>query len=161
MIESKIPSCEKHIEYLFARFHHLLGFERVLEFQNVFPDVIALRNGKVTRVELEYNLMSAKIHYYVFPRRLLDYEAKVTRIEHEGTYWVVYYINCWGREDVLCKIDDENGNVYRDGDRLKRRRLGTAVDVIVYWRKGEGRWYDDSVELINLQERLKELGVTW
>jgi len=162
MIKSKIPNCEKHIEYLFARFHHLLGFERVLDFRNWFPDVIALRNGKITRVELEYNLMSAKTHYYIYPRDQFGMRGKITRIEHRDGYWIVYRREpLMGKEEILCKINDEGGNVYRDGWSFKRRSLKPVVDVIVYWYKGEGRWHDYSVELINLQERLKELGVTW
>ncbi len=54
---------EKQVEYLFARFHHLIGFEKILNVQSAFPDITALRNEVLIKIELEYQLAGIINHY--------------------------------------------------------------------------------------------------
>lgn len=147
-----LVTSEKQVEYLFARFHHLLGFEKVLKFGSSFPDVIALRNGVVTRVELESKLSHVAVHYKV-----------AVAYENLGQKF--------NRKEVL---DEEGDNLFikeykflgQRVEELRRKSLKPVLDVIVCWiidfseptrNKILVDGYD-SVEVIELKSKLEELG---
>jgi len=159
---------EKWVEYLFARFHHLLGFEKVLEWRIYFPDVVALRNGKRTRIELESSLEHIINHYYVFGTS--DYRHHWSKGEwiREGTKWVWKYKRkpMYIIDDGTDEINDPTNNIYLDRGTLKYRSIKPFVDVIVCW-DAHKTWsiykklQDEGIEIIILKEVLPKLGVTW
>lgn len=51
-----IPTNEQGVIYLFSRLHEKLGFEKIIKMTSQFPDITALRNGVVVRIELEFKL---------------------------------------------------------------------------------------------------------
>lgn len=53
-----IPKNEQGVVYLFSKYHEKLGFEKILHISTHFPDVIAVRDGKEIRVELEFLYIS-------------------------------------------------------------------------------------------------------
>lgn len=57
-----IPKNEMGVFYLFSKIHKELGFEEIVSFQQ-YPDVIAKRNGKTVKIELEYRLTNFRNHF--------------------------------------------------------------------------------------------------
>lgn len=60
-----IPKNEAGVMYLFSRYHEELGFEKIIKFNTTtgFPDIVALRDGKKVRIELEHTLGKIRVHY--------------------------------------------------------------------------------------------------
>lgn len=58
-----IPTNEMGVFYLFSRYHKELGFEEIINITSYFPDIMALRDGKEVKIELEFLLSSFKSHY--------------------------------------------------------------------------------------------------
>lgn len=150
---------EKQVEYLFARFHHLLGFEEVINVQSGFPDITALRNGEKVSIELEFRLCSLGIHYLVDDAWFNAHE----RFEIlNGKY-------CKKRDTGITSYnEDDIDNLYVTThlrcQRLLRRSLKPVIDIVICWsaspfyrKKIEG----EDIEVIELKSRLKELGVSW
>lgn len=158
---------EEWTEYLFYRYHHLLGFEKILEITGRFPDVIALRNGEVTRVELESFLEHVKVHYYVFgisDREHPDYAGRWVR---EGSRWVWKWKDPGRSTHPKYDVVEDPGNyVYLENGRLKRKTLKPFVDVVVclfgyrHW-EAYRRLTFEGVEVIFLSEVLPEMGIDW
>lgn len=177
MSKQLVPHYETHVQYLFARFHHLLGFEKILEFQDCFPDVIALRNNTVTSIELESKLTHVTVHYLV---------AKAHHnlgewFEHRNGIWHLYakprFNSNLGKPMTLNRFPDEGGNLYKKKyfavEELRRKSLKPVIDVVVCWeinyakelRKkilAKGVWHkDQGIEVIELKSKLEELNVDW
>jgi len=164
----KIES-EKQVEYLFARFHHLLGFERVLNFQSEFPDVIAIKDREKKRIELEYEVGRIVVHYIFYK------DAKYwPTFTFENGQWIIHYngknevFDCNGEEENLYV---ENWPPYCKENYtyqfLKRKSIKPVLDTVVYW---EGDYIPqcikedprgDELELINIREKLEELDQSW
>ncbi len=60
-----VPKNEQGVAYLFFKYHEKLGFERILRIGTRFPDVTAIRDGKETRIELEFLLSGVQSHYII------------------------------------------------------------------------------------------------
>jgi hypothetical protein len=77
------PRNEPGVFYLFARHHEKLGFEEIVDVSTLTPDVIAKRNGKQVRIELEYKSSGAISHY-----RVLDEDPREGKWTKEGDEWI-------------------------------------------------------------------------
>lgn len=168
---------EKWIEYLFSRYHHLLGFEKVLVFQKWFPDVTALRSGVETKIELELLLSRINHHYYVMgTSNPGGFELKDGRwmrvvaipdmsnalLNYPNPEKIEYYK---GYRSII--YPDQEDNLYIKSGHLRRKSLKPVIDVIVCWaidhyplslREDSKR---HEIEIIELKSRLTELGLSW
>jgi len=168
---------EKDVEYLFARFHHLLGFEKVLVFQEWFPDVTAVRNGVEVKIELEYILSRINHHYYVHgtsnPGGFEKKDGRWYRIvaHSDLSQLLLNYpepgkIKRYKGYEKIAYPDQED-NLYLSAGQLRRKSLKPIIDVIVCWeidhypltlREDPDR---QEIDVIELKSTLDELGVSW
>jgi len=167
---------EKWVEYLFSRFHHLLGFEKVIKFQSAFPDVTALKKGREVRIELESNLSGVKAHYYIDKPNSNGFEevnGHWMRVSIVGDHSqaLLNYPNPGKKEHhkeyESMIYPDQNDNVYVARKSLRRKSLAPLIDIIVCWKidkyplqlKKDPNLED--IEVIELRSRLRKLGVSW
>lgn len=124
------PKNELGVLYWFARLHEKLGFEKILHIGAGFPDITALRNGELVRIELEYRLRGFLLHYeYGWVEGWL----RGWRWAKKGDYWMPYHPEHGYDECEL--VHDPDGMLYADkgGRVLKYRSLRDQVDVVVCW----------------------------
>lgn len=164
---------ETRVAYLFARFHHRLGFEKVLSISGGFPDMLALRDEKGVRIELEFSASGLRTHYTIRGSEVRHYEKEWMKLIHKGDKWykVTDYSHegKWG-EDCSWGMwwGDENGNLElvedKNGSHLKRKSLNYWIDAVVCWKATEvmkDRLEGEGIEVVVLKDRLAELGVSW
>jgi len=158
--------CEKDVEYLFCRFHPQLGFEKVLSYDSWFPDVIALRDGIETRIELEYFLSRIWGHYIEWELRWrVGYFTQI-----EGV-WKLFIKDLFGYDEYYLDREFQNpDNLFLESSnasRLMRKSLRPYLDVIICWKIGNIPLimrkdpYLDDIEIIELSSKLKELNRSW
>lgn len=158
---------EPHVFYLFSRYHELLGFEEVVNVQTAFPDIIAIREGKIVRIELEYIARRLAIHYQI--RESVMYHKYGERFEHKAGKWhkISPHHEIKGMEIIRMSWDDERGNLYvRKGayaSSLRRKSLKPLIDIVICWTACESQRNSleaEGIEVIELKSRLIELGIT-
>jgi len=148
------PKNEKGVEYLFSVHHKELGFEKIISF-NSFPDIVALRNGKIVKIELEYRLECFNKHYLV---------AK--QYSRYSNYIWIKIDKRWEAFNILTKkyldigrghLDEKNiFTTNESGYDLVYKTLKDKVDIVIYWKKSHGFKIDDDIEFIDLGKLLIE-----
>ena len=131
------PKNELEVLYWFSRLHEKLGFEEILRIRfGKFPDVIAKRDGKVVKVELEYKLSRFKDHYYAYRPsnygRALFWSGVLKWVWKDGV-WLMYHRDYGILRNGPRFEDPDKSRYYLDGPFLKYRSLRDLVDVVVCW----------------------------
>lgn len=156
---------ETYIGYLFSRFHHLLGFERVLEFRSRFPDVIALRDGSKIRIELESKLSNISSHFVRF--RVMKPYCRPLRVGKDVVIYNRGPVSLgWAEER---RIHDPEENLFwtelPGAYEIRCKSLKLYVDVVICGNIDSPgvlkRLEEEGIEVIDLPSKLKELGVSW
>jgi len=78
-----VPENELGVLYLFARNHRKLGFERIVKITGGFPDIIAIRNRKLVKIELEYKISRFLRHY-----KTCYFDAKDYELDEDEHDWI-------------------------------------------------------------------------
>lgn len=153
---------EKGVEYLFIRHHHLLGFEKIIEFNASFPDVMALRDGKNVSIELEFSASGLGTHYKIRGSCVYHREDWRKLVHKENKWYIVESGNLgnwWDDEDGNLELVEAKTHSY-----LRRKSLNYWIDAVVCWKATEfmkSRLEEEGIEVISLEDRLAELGVSW
>ena len=130
------PKNELGVLYWFARLHEKLGFEKILHIGAAFPDIKALRNGKIVRIELEYKLSGFLNHYYPSKPGFIDWiyfrSGRLKWVWRDGAW------RLWSRDEGLLEYpqyEDPDGKRYLldENGLLRYRSLRDQVDVIICW----------------------------
>jgi hypothetical protein len=137
------PRNEPGVFYLFARFHEKLGFEEIVDVSTIAPDVIAKRNGKQVRIELEYKSCSAISHY-----RVVNEDPGEGKWTKEGNDWI-FVLRNGIRKYIITDPHDEY-RLDKDRNLLLRNTAKEIFDIIVCWKKDEV--FEKNIEVIELQE---------
>jgi len=114
--ERPIPENEMEVLYLFLRNHERLGFERILKIQTKLPDIIALRNGKVVRIEVEYLTSRFYQHFEIY-----------TNVADKFAFWGLLK-----RHDLS---DEEIREIERKEKQERCEQVMRSIDIVVCWRK--------------------------
>lgn len=61
-LHNKYSSNEDLVINVFEKIYQLLGFEKILKIQKVFPDAICIKDGKEVKCEFEYRSVNFKYH---------------------------------------------------------------------------------------------------
>jgi len=172
-----IPENEGDLLYLFIRNHEKLGFSKILSIQLVgFPDIIAIEEDRIVKIELEYRLSSIKPHYKVggwgyanvdlvhlrkfSKKENLDFKKFRWKWNKKYKGWLIYHPD-FGF--ITPETDTPNGYYFYVSDPnrelkvreklwLVRKKLG--IDYIVCWIE-DYKLPEKEIKVINLQ---KELG---
>jgi len=152
-----IATSEIEVLYLFSKYHELLGFEKTLAVQSKFPDVVAVKNDKKVKIELEYNLGSLKAHMIILEvgsrssnrGRIIEKDNKI--------YYKEDYSNPL---ELLCDNKNSEYKVQNKGrtTRVMVNNLKTILDYVVCWKKNTA--WDPGIPIIELSEALPRLGIT-
>lgn len=149
------PKNEAEVIYLFSKYHKKLGFSRILSISGgKFPDIHAMRRGKVVGIEMEYNLKSFLFHYFL---NSIEYGYNFSHVQkwtynekHKG--WcrfindeIVKNSFLYDSEKQLTTTKNESALIYKS--------LKSDVDIVICWI--EDYEINDDIEIINLREQLE------
>jgi len=169
-----VPENELGVLYLFARNHRKLGFEKIVKITGEFPDIIAIRNGKLVKIELEYKISRFLRHYKTCYFDAKDYE--LDEDEHDWIFRRKHRRNKNFRpfirfQKIKYKVQGEKFETIKGAQpiimtgaiikpvmavrwKVRRYTLKDQVDVIVCWEKD--RDLKDEIEVIELS-KLKDI----
>ena len=155
------PTNEQGVVYLFSKYHEKLGFEKILHITTHFPDVIAKRNGKKTRIELEFLLSELQSHYIIKDAHPhAEKWMKEKEDENEVCWWIwrrrttnptSQDYNTWiksTRGISLSKEMTKNVEIW-DG-ALVWKSLKPLCDVVICWEV-DCEIDDPEIEVIELK----------
>jgi len=147
------PKNEKGVFYLFSRIHEKIGFEKIISFQQ-WPDIIAKRNGKTVRIELEFKLSDFLRHHYRITKPLVMGHWK--KVQNK---WILVV-----GTNIVDEISDPENNIWlnRDDNALYLKTLGDKkVDVVICWVKDIelSKLINDNVQVVELSCLIKYKGV--
>ena len=175
-----IPQNEAGVMYLFSRYHEEIGFEKILKFNTTtgFPDIIALRDGKEVRIELEHTLGKIRVHYERIQSNNFgwtwDEDNRLFREKDRSIPKRVYewFLENLSKDKIDYRVqqfvisrDNLSDNAYSFvSDPFKELKLGARnnlvyksikkwVDVIICWEIGSYR-LKDNLEVIELKNKL-------
>jgi len=150
---------ESDIVEFFKKYHKELSFEKILKIQTHFPDCLAVRQGKIVRIEFEYVTSRFAYHYRVFG----DYHHSVDwQWGRIGDYW--YLCDGKGRKIVdlmpkdlqpyygpLKRLDKKNElTIIKHRYHLFFKTLVDKVDCIVCWEQDDK--IEEGIEVITLKK---------
>jgi len=158
-METYIPDNEPGTVHLFSKYHEQLGFEKILVVQSAFPDITAVRNGEVVKIEMEYILSRFNIHYKAIKRRYWASEFKWNEIKG---HWSIYD----SRDDSFPLMENmsliNNNPMLRNKDDFLVSNMGDLCyksikhlcDCVICWRADTVLRED--IEVIELEKELSE-----
>ena len=143
-----IPRNEPGVVYLFSRFHEKLGFEEIVDISTLTPDMIAKRNGKQVRIELEFKSSGAIWHY-----RVVKEDPREGKWIRDKDNWKFVLKS----GEIQHNLPDPENKYRPEKDRnlLLLRTAREKFDIIVCWEKDEV--FEENMEIIELRKALREL----
>ncbi len=158
------PTNEQGVVYLFSKYHEKLGFERILHIGTRFPDMTAMRDGKETRIELEFLLSGLQSHY-IIKNAIPDREKWVREYEDEDrirwrlwrrqtTNPVSQNYNTWIKRTAGISLPKERiKNVEKWDGALVWKSLKPFCDVVICW-EADCEIDDPDIEIVELKTSL-------